>query len=104
MLNGIEIGLLRSSGDYPIGEVNNVARKSFSGSLAKISIKQKQLRNLQNGVFVEMTIPSVELGTDASINVTDTEAFEEYDTVALTSLLYRDLAHDFGTDYHPVVV
>lgn len=38
------------------------------------------------------------------VNVTDVLAFEEYDSVVLTSLLYRESTWDFGTDYQPVTI
>lgn len=104
LIDGIEVGLLRSSADYTFGEQTDVVADSFSGSLVKVSATQKLTRNLRDETFAEMTIPSSQFGTDASVNVTDTLAFEDYETVVLTSFLYRRLAEAFGQGHHPVLL
>jgi hypothetical protein len=51
-----------------------------------------------------MTVSSAEFTTPASVNVTDSLAFENFDPLLFTSLLYRELAWDFASEYKPAVL
>lgn len=104
LLKSVDTGLLRSTGEYALGEQNNVITESFSALTVRLSADRKFKRSLQEDSFAELTIPSMEFGTKAAVNVTDSLAFEEYDTVILTSFVYRELAQGFGSDYDPIVV
>ena len=100
-MQALELGMARASAEINTSEQMEVTTVNFSGSAFRFSPRWE---SSEGDSFAEMTIPSSEFSEDAAVVIQDTLVFEEYPDVVLSSLLYRELAWDFGTDYNPVVL
>jgi hypothetical protein len=100
LMEALEIGMIRASGEIKASEQMEVKTGSFSGSTYRFSTREIA----HEGSNARMTVHSSEFRDDAQIIVQDALAFEEYSDVVLSALLYREQAWDFGSDYSPVAL